>query len=487
MANPAAQARANAQTTWPGTAVSARSRKAIEHQHPSDPNRFMFDTSIGPLHYGVSEDQEIDTAWQSGIAPWDHEMVKAGYNAFALDDFSSGQIVKYVDPISGEDVAFQPQQLQYTNDLDQIQPIADPQSVNAVVTDDELYWTGAYGTDIDLKWHAQTARLDKRLIIQNASALPAVQQFIIDGGNPVLRVQFIFQHSNGVNLFVNDVEWDEKVNNPVETSGIVEFRDASENVVWSFNLPRSFETDGFEDLIGTFRLRKTGPNLFVEHRVPIDWLQAATYPVEIDVTVDEIIATGDDDARQNFGGAMSLTTSQPRLEDTTNEYTIGRFTSVAIPNAATIDVATMNMSASVGSRDTLHATVYGDDVDDSAQPTTTSGDISNRAPTTATTNWDAVNTGVTEITSPSIVGIIAEITVRGGWATGQNLSLIIQQDTGESGDMQHWHYDGSTTDAYDLHVEYTAAAAGRIMSSLAEAGGLAARGGIAGPGGGLAG
>jgi hypothetical protein len=50
MANPAAQARANAQANWSGATVAERGRKFIRHQHPTDPNRFMLDTSIGAMH-----------------------------------------------------------------------------------------------------------------------------------------------------------------------------------------------------------------------------------------------------------------------------------------------------------------------------------------------------------------------------------------------------------------------------------------------------
>src|SRR3972149_8874251 len=169
MAHPAREARDRAQLAWPGAAVVKRRRNSIKHQHPIESNKSMLDIGIGPMHFGSSEDQEINTAWQPGIAPWDFQMIQAGFNALALSNFSSGQIVKYVHPESGESIAFQPQQLQYTNDLDQIQAIANPQSVNAVVQDDVLFWQGAFGTGFDIRWQAQTARLDKRLVVDQVS------------------------------------------------------------------------------------------------------------------------------------------------------------------------------------------------------------------------------------------------------------------------------------------------------------------------------
>ncbi len=468
MANPAKDARDKVKAKYPDAVVSGRGHRSIEHTVPSILGKMVLDCA-GPFHYGVSFDQEIDTAWQPGTAPWDFEMIKAGYNAYALENFSFGQIIKYVHPETGEDVGFQPQQLQYTNDLDQIQPIADPQSVIAAVDDDELYWTGAFGTDLDLKWEAQTARLDKRLIIQNASALPAVEQFIIDGGNPVLRLQFIFQHSVGVSIWVNGVEWDEKPSNPVETSGYIEFRDSSDNVLWTFNLPKSTAPETSDptgaEIIGTFRLRRTGPNLFVEHLVPVDWLQSATYPVEIDVTVDEQVGTGADDgyAKTNCTQFTNNGTTVLLGKFSGAVYQAWyRFQTVNVPNSPTIDVAYISLMAATPGGSGWLTRVYGDDVDDAVAPTTCA-DANNKVRTTAFTDWDpAAWVNGTWYDSPSIVGVIQEIVDRGGWAANQDMQILHDDDGTGNGDyIQVRAYEQATDEAAKLHIEYTAAAAGQ--------------------------
>lgn len=478
MASPAKDARDKAQAKWPGASVFARTRNGIIHTHPDNPtpgiedegNRTMVDVEIGPLHFGPSEDQEIDTAWQPGTAPWDREMVLADYNAFALDDFSSGQIVKYVDPASGDSVTFQPQQLQWTNDLDQIQPIADPQSVMAVVTDDELYWTGAYGPDIDLKWQTQTARLDKRLIIHNRAAIiqnvpPLVPddpdlfpaQFIRDGGNPVLRLQFIFQHSNGVSLFVDDVEWNERANNPVETSGYVAFKNSVGEVLWSFNLPRSEDPD--EEFIGTFRFRKTGPNLFVEHLIPVSWLQSASYPVEIDVTVDVQVGAGADDG--SFGSAAGY--SNTGVTDTlsasnTADRNWYRWSSVTITDGVTIDVAYFEIY--------LRDIETNEDTDvffeDSGTPAAPTGqaDGEGKTRTTATVNWLVSNgAGNQFVQSDSIVGIVQELEDSYDYSGGAAMQVIHEGDS-MAGAIRCRTYDQDTAKAAKLHIEYTAGGGG---------------------------
>src|SRR3989304_5856596 len=342
MAHPAKEARDRAQQSWPGATVVARLRNSIKHQHPTIPSKFMLDLGIGPMHYGPAEDQEINSSWQPGTAPWNFQMVQAGYNALALANFSSGQIVKYVHPSTGESIAFQPQQLQYTNDLDQIQAIANPQSVNAVVQDEDvLFWQGAFGPGMDIRWHSQTARLDNRLVVNQASRWPTPTAQIIAGGNPVARLQFIFQVSNGIDIFVNGVLWNRAVNNPVNTQGYIEFRHSTTGeVLWTFNLPRSngapVEDQDPDELLGTFRLRRTGPNLFVEHRIPIAWLQAADYPIEIDVTIDEQVGASSDDASQS--GLDDVTLDAPSVHiDSTEEHAGFRWTTVGVPVGAPLD------------------------------------------------------------------------------------------------------------------------------------------------------
>src|SRR3989304_5029987 len=112
MAHPAKEARDRVIASFPDAVVVERRRNSIKHAIPSIPNKFILDLG------------------------------------------------------SGESIAFQPQQLQYTNDLDQIQAIANPQSVGAVVQDEDvLFWQGAFGPGFDIRWPEPTARLDKHSVV----------------------------------------------------------------------------------------------------------------------------------------------------------------------------------------------------------------------------------------------------------------------------------------------------------------------------------
>src|SRR3990170_2318831 len=398
MAHPAKEARDRVIASFPDAVVVERRRNSIKHAIPSIPNKFILDLGIGPMHFGPSEDQEINTAWQPGIAPWDFQMTQAGFSAFALSNFSSGQIVKYVHPGSGESIAFQPQQLQYTNDLDQIQAIANPQSVGAVVQDEDvLFWQGAFGAGMDIRWQAQTARLDKRLMVDQASRWPTPTAQIIAGGNPIARLQFIFQVSTGIDIFVNGVLWTRQPNSIRDTQTYVEFRlQGTGEVLWSFNLPRSnaapVEDQDPDELLGTFRLRRTVPNLFVEHRIPIAWIQAADYPIEIDTTIDEQVGASSDDAKQQDSDAIDLTAGVI-ISDSITEHVGWRWTTVPVPIGATIDLAWMSIRFSDASGDEPQHQLRGELATNPGTFTTDSNNIDGRTRTTATVNWDSTDLG----------------------------------------------------------------------------------------------
>jgi hypothetical protein len=465
MARPAKDARDRAQASWPGAVVVSRTRTGIKHRHPVDPRRFMLDVGIGPMHFGPSEDQEIDTVWQPGIAPWAFQMVQAGYNAFALSNFSSGQIVKYVHPGSGESIAFQPQQLQYTNDLDQIQAIANPQSVSAVVQDEDvLFWQGAFGPGFDIRWQAQTARLDKRLVVDQASRWPTPTSTIISGGNPVARLQFIFAPSNNLDIFVNDVLWTRQPNSIRDTQAYVEFRlQGTGEVLWSFNLPRSnaapVEDQDPDELLGTFRLRRTGPNLFVEHRIPIAWLQAAAYPIEIDTTIDQQVTDTNNDWEEQATGGVSNSTNL--LMDQTEEWYAARFTNITIPTGATADVAYLSVvPTGAGFDEPLHDFDF-QAADDPVGFVNQTNDISARSRTGNAVLWDVADLGAdgaTFFNTPSLVVPLQAVLNRAGWASGNALVITCHQPTTDAArDLAITDYSGTSSEAAKLHIEYTPA------------------------------
>jgi len=209
------------------------------------PNRDYHDIYLDGIHYEVGHDRQIETftdnetiywtTWENidttlepagELSPWDWQMVKADYHVYILEDFIYGQILKFekADPHGTflGDVAFQPMALQWTNDLDQIQEVSMPQSGNLSVVDNKIKWDDAYGSSIDFEWRCSSTKLLKLLTISSLSNLPIPEPYIIDGGNPILELNFIFDPSIGLEIYVDGGLWDEK--SDIQTFGIVEFR-----------------------------------------------------------------------------------------------------------------------------------------------------------------------------------------------------------------------------------------------------------------------
>ncbi|KKL09606.1 hypothetical protein LCGC14_2564180, partial [marine sediment metagenome] len=385
-----------------------------------------------------------------------------------------GQVIEYRN--GSEWVRFQPMALQYSNDLNQIQQISMPQAVDASVDDDMLTWTDGYGPGRSLSWQAQTARLAKLLTIGSLADLPAVDQFILDGGTPVLELNLIFAHSAGVTPYVNGQPWSKGDRN---TQGLVEFRDGQGNILWWFNLPRSWDTEDNEQL-GTFRFKKQGNSLYVSHRVSLSFVQGAVYPLFVDVTVDEQVGADADDAYHvdethffstggfsvNFGSLSAASDGAGAVQ---------RFTTVAIGNADTIDVAYLTWNPNVTRSNTVcKAKLDADDADSPSAPANDT-DYHNIVRTAAVVTWDPIPTFTldTPINSPSIVSVIQELVDRGGWASGNAMvilchddDLLSSADALRGGDS----YDSDSTLAPKLHIEYTAAAGGvTVLAALATA------------------
>jgi hypothetical protein len=210
----------------------------------------------------------------------------------------------------------------------------------------------------------------------------------------------------------------------------------------------------------------------VEHRIPIAWLQAADYPIEVDTTIDEQVGASTDDAFQATSDAMTLAGTLI-LCDATTEHLGFRWTTVAVPAGATIDSAWMSVWLFSTTNDEPQHRLRGELAADPGTFTTASNNIDSRSRTTAAINWDSANLGANgnewqwgssagnPTAGGNIKSIIQEIIDQGGWAENNALVLITEQHTGDSArDLGALTYDENTTHAAKLHIEYTAGVAG---------------------------
>ena len=226
MANPAAEARAKIQGRWPGASIFARGRKSITHQHPTNPNKFALDHIIGPMHYGVDNDQEIDTGWQAkGGGFWDYEVTANDFHCFVRDSVPVSY--RYLDVTSGEDVELEVDAIKWVNDSGQQENITNFSQVTPVIADDRITWPNI-STGWDVTVQAGAGSLAKLINIDSLANLGSPTL----GGTVWFSLVYRFKRAGNAEIYINDVLWDERSNNPQLVEDDIEFRLSGQSLFW---------------------------------------------------------------------------------------------------------------------------------------------------------------------------------------------------------------------------------------------------------------
>lgn len=148
-------------------------------------------------------------------------------------------------------------------------------------------------------------------------------------------------------------------------------------------------------------------------------------------------ASADDANEVVSGGAMNLTNdgnaSATSKIDGTNHAGF-RFPNVTVAQGATIASAIFKfdqLNNYTGSGNLDHTTIYGENVNSSAQFTTTTSNISGRARTTANKASNTIGAdNTTWVTGSGVdmTAIVQEIINRAGWTSGSALSILFIGD-----------------------------------------------------------
>jgi hypothetical protein len=163
-----------------------------------------------------------------------------------------------------------------------------------------------------------------------------------------------------------------------------------------------------------------------------------------------------DDATQDAGGGMKRTDAEMKFE---HQAWMGlRFNTVTIPQGATITAAYITFRASATTSPTTTPTIYGQNVGNATTFANNNNNISNRAKTSATVSWSIPSwSSGQNYDSPSIAAIVQEIVNRSDWSSGNSLAILIHTPT-SGADRLTLSYDGNSSLAPLLHVEYTTSA-----------------------------
>ena len=175
-------------------------------------------------------------------------------------------------------------------------------------------------------------------------------------------------------------------------------------------------------------------------------------------TLNLQVAASSDDAFESAAAAVTLTNVVIPLA-AAGQWGGLRFNNVTIPQGATINTATLQIYVNSTATDNVQADFYCEAADDAGTFTTGSGDISARSRTTANVAVRANNVGTGWYSVTGMASVVQEVTDRGGWASGNDLAVIIDPVTGT--DLQFRTWDHDTSLAAKLDIDYTAAAAGQ--------------------------
>lgn len=331
MANHAALIRAEN----PGLAVVARGRNSIHFDMGNGQRRAVL--TIDPLHIRNSE-TEIDATWVADTGAWQYKLAAADFQVNARSVLNAGDVVQWLDPVSGESVILQPLALNWVDNAnDSRQQIAVPGAVSATANDSTLTWANGYGAGRHFRYTVHPKRLIKHLIIDSAANLPTPTV-----ANPYLEIEFIVKKSAGVNLYVDGVQWDQSAK--TATAHQIEFRvTATGQTAWLFEAPGATDSAG-NSTPGIFQLRRQGANRYCTVRIPKAWIDSAVFPIYLDPTFTDGYG-GDVDTAKDVAILSTLSTTNwgtgAALFVSSGRAALLRFDVSSVEESAICDSATL--------------------------------------------------------------------------------------------------------------------------------------------------
>lgn len=433
-------------------------------------------STIGLVHEpdGQGGWREITNEWTPEVAPWCRKMVSDAYTVRVKPFLNTGQVLQFTK--NGQSVYLQPMALEWTNDLNQIQQISMPSASSPLISTSPftflrgtssgkkgiIDWSDAYGSGVDFKWTTSPSKLAKVLTVDRFNNLPVPEQYITDGGNPVLRLNFIFDPDSSLDIMVDGSKWNKRTKKT--TFKAIEFWYQGEKL-FQFRPLYYWDTEeGLGHSVAT--IEKRGNSLYISIRVPYEWLQTATYPVFIDADIDVAVAAeGDDGARYSgtvefdtdgVGGAYHFVGNPGGAE-----YGIGdlfaRFLGITVPAGSTFDdgcsIWYYPRLAPAGIPELL---VYGVDEDSPAAPTSRAEyDADNL--TDAVVTWDGAWAKFVDTQSPELKTIFTELLA--SYTLDNDAVMLQTKDDGSGAGNFNYPCDNSYNPP-DLDINYTEAGVG---------------------------
>ncbi len=203
-------------------------------------------------------------------------------------------------------------------------------------------------------------------------------------------------------------------------------------------------------------------------------LLTTSAPVNISVSTPSIVVvnkqifSGSDDAEESKSGIVNLTNDDLELvydTKTTGNQVVGlRFYNTGIPQGAVISKAYIQFTVDEKSTANCNLKIQGEASGNSAAFANTSYNISQRVRTTnyvtwIPSGWNKVGVSGTAQQTPDLKSVVQEIVNRSDFQSTGGISIII---TG-TGKRVAESYEGSSSQAASLHVEYSAARSTQVI------------------------
>jgi len=207
--------------------------------------------------------------------------------------------------------------------------------------------------------------------------------------------------------------------------------------------------------LGSYNAGSWSSELFLEQTPVPGW-----EPPDLASNIFErIVLASTDDAREANRGAMRLADATIPLGESTSYGAGFRFADVDVSQGITVTNAYLQFTAAAAAAGSIALRIYGEDVDNAATFTGSSGNISARSAnfTTAFVDWNPPSwtLGAQDEAqrTPNIADVVNEILSRPGWVAGNALNIIVRFEGGTSTRSLHT-YDGDFLLAAVLHIEW---------------------------------
>ena len=156
------------------------------------------------------------------------------------------------------------------------------------------------------------------------------------------------------------------------------------------------------------------------------------------------ISASSDDAGQNSGGSMFLTSTSGNVNNTGDTYFGLRFLGLNLPAGAFPLAAFVRLSVASTTYDTPILTLNTEQNDEPATFAGTANNISSRSLTGESTTWDEVNIGAGYRRSPNFRRSLDVTVGLGGWAAGDDVVVVLTNAAGPSSAFRFNTYDYSS-------------------------------------------